>query len=665
MPREVVIGTSDLSADAAAAAPTHDPQQQESQPEMPTLAAVEAHMQRLRFELCGDGHASSGYAARVHIASHELSRMQSIIDVLDQLRYCATEEGTTFVEYPSQLAETEAPEAVVACLYSGRPLLITQALSVVQPMLRHPQTAWELRRVVREAQQREHQCRADMNTGSGARCTRNREEKEEEEDEAAAAAALGNQNAIKVGVSDSVNSSGDPLLVLLACLMERHARSAPLLTEVFATATAVVQVALANVAREGVHDGDVVSRHVRPLVDSLYETPLIFLMETAMHRFAAVVQLQVHATAFFCALVDLPAFPSDDGLCDARLADDLDSGVAFESGGRNGEMQGNQEKASSMKATTTITAAAAEVVGSTFMADAIAHSDGVLEALRRAMQLHRQHLGLCRCVLHTWCVCAQLPSSRVSLLRHGVYGAALRQLNEVGPYTLDVFRISAEIVGYFIPLSDLLQRRSLLLTLRGLLQRRPQLEMIELVLALLVAMLSVVEKSSISRVSHGRSDGSRSVAPPLTHEGVSVDGAVANRDPYAMYAMCPQPPLLSSSTCVSTAGLFSCPAAVPAQSASVSSAHAVTRCTALQLSPLFWLPPSSSSSCTSCAAGGTGGQMARVESDTWRFMLQRCALPQLVSGVLSYFEMCEVEDERDAADVRRVCALAEAVLAYF
>ena len=57
--------------------------------------------------------------------------------------------------------------------------------------------------------------------------------------------------------------------------------------------------------------------------------------------------------------------------------------------------------------------------------------------------------------------------------------------------------------------------------------------------------------------------------------------------------------------------------------------------------------------------------MARVESDTWRFMLQRCALPQLVSGVLSYFEMCEVEDERDAAEVRRVCALGVAVLAYF
>ncbi|KPA78128.1 hypothetical protein ABB37_06312 [Leptomonas pyrrhocoris] len=611
MPREVIIGTSDAGEDPA------DPSQVLAQ-EMPALSVVEAHMQRLRYDLCGDRHASSGYAARVSIPASDLTRIASLVDLLDQLRNWSIEEGTTFVEEPSRLAETEAPEAVVACVCSGRPRLMTQALSVVQPMLRHPQTAWELRRVVCEVQRSRTQ---HANSTS-------KKAREEEKEEG---------NAAELNLEAEDGTRGDPLLILLADIVAHHAGAAPLLAEALSTAAAVVQVVLHDLSQGETEE--VVFQRVRSIADALYATPLVFHIELAMRRFAAVAPLQVNGVHFFAALVDLPAL-TDDGPArvpsSGAAADDSGSAHAVDA------TRAREEREKSMGPGEELPEESVSPPSS--LADVVAHSDGVLDVLQRAMQLHRHLLSLRRGVLHVWCVCAQRPPCRVSLLRHGVYGAALRQVSEVGPYTMDVFREAAEIVGYFTPLLDVLQRRSLLLTLHGILQRRPQLEMIEVVLALLVAVLTVVSRPS----STGDAPHDRTHRHP--HGDVRGDAGRGRRggnsDPYAMYATCVQPPTLPTTS----------PSRVPATVAETEAPR--QRC--LRLSPLFWQPSSSSS--TSSISSTTS---RAADGDTWQFMLQRCALPQLVSGLHGYFSACEVVDEQDAAAVERVCALAEAVLTFF
>ncbi|KPI85334.1 hypothetical protein ABL78_5616 [Leptomonas seymouri] len=595
MPQEVIIGTSD-------AGEYPDDPSQEVKQEMPALSAVEAHVQRLRYDLCGDCHAKGRYASRVRIPASDLTRIGSLIDLLDQLQYWAIEEATTFVEEPSRLAETEAPEAVVACVCSGRPQLMTQALSVVQPMLHHPQTAFEVRRVVRQVIR--YRRRASGKT------TKSREEDAEDDDAA---------DEWSQAAEDCAGC--DPLLTLLAEIMASHAGVAPLLSQVVGTAAAVVQVVLCDLAQGEAYETAL--HRVQDIVDTLYETPLVLHIETAMRRFAEVAQLQLNGVRFFAAMVDLPT-----------LTDNSQEFVLVSTAAASAT-RARDEGAKSTKAEEHV-----EESLPLCMADVVAHSDGVLVVLQRAMQHHRQLLALCRGVLHIWKRCAQLPSSRLSLLRHGVYGAALRQLGEAGPYTADVFGTAAEIVGCFIPLLDALQRRSLLLTLRGILQRRPQLDVVELVLALLVAVLTVVNRGSgtekdLHRPVHRHGD-------EKVLEGASSSGRPSMRDPYAMYAMCPLPPPSSS---------------LPPPHANATAESTVTpRQCCLQLSPLLWQPPSSPACRTgSCAA----------DRDTWRFMLENCAIPQFVSGLRGYFAACEVVDEEDAEAVQRVCALADAVLSHF
>lgn len=78
------------------------------------------------------------------IEASETERVDKIDDLLDIIVYWAMEESTTFIGSPSQLAEVEAPEALVFCLFSQRPRLITKALVIMKYMLEHPQTASEL-----------------------------------------------------------------------------------------------------------------------------------------------------------------------------------------------------------------------------------------------------------------------------------------------------------------------------------------------------------------------------------------------------------------------------------------------------------------------------------------------------------------------------------------
>ncbi|GET88256.1 hypothetical protein, conserved [Leishmania tarentolae] len=531
---EVSIGTSDIVQGS------HDDDDGATQQLPPALSVVEEHMQCMRLELCGERHPPGGYASSTAIPSTAagLARVAVLVDLLDQVYYWAIEEASTFKDEPSRLAETEAPEAVVACLCSQRPQLVAQALRVMQPMLRNRQTAYEARRVM-----------ADVWAYR----------------ERANSMAL-----LPEGV--------DPLLAMLADVLQQHKGVLPVLVEALATATAVlVQDATACVDSGSGNDVDMnngLSRHRRiaPLVVALHETTLVYQTETAMRRHPDAVSLQVEGVSFCAALVDLPwPFEAD--------VDD-DGGTP------------------------------------TSLADTVAHSDGVLAVLQGALRRHRQNMRIARGVLHVWRVCAQHPANRVPLLQHGAYAGALEQLRAVGPCTPGVWREIAETVGYFIPLLDVFQRRSLALTLREFLLRRPQLEMLEIILALLVSLLTVVS-------SGRRGSGDKSGAA------------------FKMYAMYPQPPATVPP---------------PNEAGIAGDSHHRKAKAVLRLSPLQWHPMRDHTMHSGASA---------AEEDTWHFLLERCAMPQLVSGVLEYFSHCEAVDEEDASDVERVCCLAEVVLGFF
>ncbi|CAJ1023927.1 hypothetical protein, conserved [Leishmania lindenbergi] len=530
---EANIGTSDIvhggHGDKEAAT-----QQQQS----PALSVVEEHVQCIRLELCGQRHPPSGYAASVTIPSTVagLTRVAVLADLLDQVYYWAIEEASTFRGEPSRLAETEAPEAVIACLCSQRPQLVAQALRVVQPMLEHRQTASETRRVM-----------------------------------AAVWAYRERLNSVA-----SLPEGADPLLAVLAEVLEQHKGVVPVLVEALSTVTAaLVQERAARTSSDEASDDGLDGnmsqrRRIAPLVVALHETALVHQMVSAMRRYPDAVPLQAEGVSLCAALVDLP--------------------WTFE------EEVGEDETPTSL-------------------ADIVAHSDGVLDVLQGALRRHRQHLGICRGVLHVWRVCAQHQGNRIPLLQHGAYADALKQLREMGPYTVDVWREIAETVGYFTPLLDALQRRSLALSLRELLQNRPQLEILELVLALLLSLLMVVDSGY--------------------HGGGGKSGGAFNT-----YAMYPQPPAAASSL----------------NAADIAGAPQHRRKKALLcLSPLQWHPTRDHQHSGASAAG----------RDTWHFLLECCAMPQLVSGLLEYFGNCEVVDEEDASDVDRVCSLAEAILSFF
>ncbi|KAG5505661.1 hypothetical protein JKF63_04996 [Porcisia hertigi] len=540
MLHEVNIGTSDILHGGGHGGVEVDTQQQ-----APALSVVEEHVQRMRLELCGQRRPPSGYASTISIpgTAAGLARVAVLIDLLDQIRYWATEEASIFKDEPSVLAETETPEAVVACLCSQRPHLVAQALRAVRPMMGHYQTASEIRRVMADLwAQRE-----------------------------------------RVHSAEPLPEGCDPLLSTLADVLEQQRGFLPVLVETLSTATAVlIHDGAACVDSDGASNADDVSggsvslrRRAAPLVVALRETTMVHQMEAAMRRCPDVVQLQVEGVSFCAALVDLP-WP---------LAT---------------EIKDEEETCTSL-------------------ADIIAHSDGVLDVLRGALLRHRQHLRICRGVIHVWRVCAHRPGNRIALLQHGAYASALQQLREVGPYTVDVWREIAETVGYFIPLLDAFQRRSLALTLRDLLQRRPQLEAVELVLALLLSLLMVADSR---------------------HKGGDGGGGGKSDDVFSMYAMYPQPPVAASSP--------------DATNTSVAGHQRRTE-TVLHLSPLQWHP----------ARHHHHGGASAADGDTWHFLLERCMVPQLVSGLHEYLSNCEAVDEEDASQVDRVCRLAEAVLGFF
>ncbi|KAG5502353.1 hypothetical protein JIQ42_05230 [Leishmania sp. Namibia] len=529
MLREANIDTSDIARSG------HSGDEATTQQQPPALSVVEEHVQRIRLELCGQRHPASGYASRVTIPSTVagLARVAALVDLLDQVHYWAVEEASTFRDDPSRLAETEAPEAVVASLCSQRPQLVAQALRVVQPMMRHRQTASEVRRVM-------------------ANVWAYREQ---------------------VGSVVPLPEGCDPLLAMLAEVLEQHKGMVPVLVEALSAATAaLVQEGTACLGNENdeLDGGMSWRRRLAPLVAALYETTLVYQAESAMRRHPDAVPLQVEGVSFCAALVDLP-WP-------------------FEAEDDDGETP-------------------------TSLADVVAHSDSVLNVLQGAVRRHRSHLRICCGALHVWRVCAQHPANRIALLQHGAYTCALQQLRETGPYTVGVWREMAETVGYFIPLLDVLQRRTLALTLRELLQRRPELEMLELALALLLSLLMVVDSDR-----HG-SGGKRESA-------------------FSIYAMYPHPPEAAPS---------------PNSNDITGAPDHRERDAVLCLSPLQWHPVRDHQHGGASAAGG----------DTWRFLLERCAMPQLVSGLLEYFGNCETTDEEDAADVGRLCSLAEAVLGFF
>ncbi|KAG5479343.1 hypothetical protein LSCM1_04600 [Leishmania martiniquensis] len=530
MLHEVNIGTSDTAPSG------HGVDEATTQRQPPPLSVVEEHVQRIRLELCGQRHPPSGYASRVTIPSTAagLARAAVLVDLLDQVRYWAVEEATTFREEPSRLAETEAPEAVIASLCSQRPQLVAQALRVLQPMLRHHQTAYETRRVM-----------ADV---------------------------WAHRELVNSAVSSL--EGRDPLLAMLAEVLEQHKGMIPVLVEGLSTATAaLVQegTACLGSANYELDGGASWCHRIGPLVAALHETTLIYQAESAMRRYPDTAPLQAEGVSFCAALVDLP-WPFE-----AEVDDE-------------GEIP-------------------------TSLADIVAHSDGVLDALQAALRRHRQHSQICRGVLHVWRVCAQHPANRIALLQHSAYACALQQLREMGPCKVGVWREIAETVGYFIPLLDVLQRRTLALTLRELLQRHPALEVLELTLALLLSLLMVV--GSRQRGSGGRSG-----------------------DAFNMYAMYPKPPEVALSP--NSKGITGVPR--PRGSEVV-----------LRLSPLQWHP----------ARDHQHGGTSSADGDTWSFLLERCAMPQLADGLLQYFSHCEAMDAEDAADVGRVCSLAEAVLGFF
>ncbi|CAG9573276.1 conserved hypothetical protein [Leishmania major strain Friedlin] len=534
MLHEVNVGTSDIVRGGHGGDEAATPQQP------PALSVVEEHIQRIRLELCGQRHPPSGYASAIAIPSTAagLDRVAVLVDLLDQVRYWAIEEAFTFKDEPSRLAETEAPEAVVACLCSQRPQLVAQALRVVQPMLRHRQTAYETRRVMVDVWAYREQVNSMVPLPEGL----------------------------------------DPLLAMLAEFLEQHKGVLPVLVEALSTATAaLVQDGTACVGSDNGNDDNLdggvsLRRRVAPLVVALHETTLVYQMESAMRRHPDAVPLQVEGVSFCAALVDLP-WPFEAEV-------DSEEGTP------------------------------------TSLADILAHSDGVLDVLHGALRRHRQNLCIARGVLHVWRVCAQHPANRVPLLQHGAYAGALQQLRGVLPYAVGVWREIAETVGYFIPLLDALQRRSLALTLRELLLRRPQLEMLELILALLLSLLMVVDSGH--RGGGGKSSGA-----------------------FNMYAMYPQPP-----------------EAAPSPSATDIAGEPHHRGTKAVLRPslLQWHPTRGHHPHSGASA---------AEEDTWHFLLERCAMPQLVSGLLEYFGHCEAVDEEDASDVDRVCRLAEVVLGFF
>ncbi|ESL10698.1 hypothetical protein TRSC58_01564 [Trypanosoma rangeli SC58] len=128
--QEVVIGTHD-SCDASGVLPATSAWK-DHLPDPPTLAEVEAHVASLR-ALVENGNA--------FIEATALQLIETIVDRLDQVYYWAVEEGTTFLNEPSQLAQCGVPELTLLCVATRRPRIVGAALRIMRHLLRHRQAA--------------------------------------------------------------------------------------------------------------------------------------------------------------------------------------------------------------------------------------------------------------------------------------------------------------------------------------------------------------------------------------------------------------------------------------------------------------------------------------------------------------------------------------------
>lgn len=154
---EIVIGTSEepvsIEADALARRGEGEEMQEDSEEvvEPVPIAEMEMHMARLRQTILFTSPVPPTPAPmfqNARIDASEIERVEVIDDLLDTVLYWVTEESSTFLEEPSQLAQVEAPEVITFCLFSSRPRLIQKALVITELMLVHPQTASELHRAV-------------------------------------------------------------------------------------------------------------------------------------------------------------------------------------------------------------------------------------------------------------------------------------------------------------------------------------------------------------------------------------------------------------------------------------------------------------------------------------------------------------------------------------
>eukprot|EP00796_Vickermania_ingenoplastis_P012461 gene12461-8548_t len=167
--REVVIGTSDdgeraeahggenprlafrrgVVADGGEMEMEMEEEEEEREVAPVPIADMELHLARIRRAIlltCPVPPPPGLLFQQVRIPASEIERVAVICDHLDRVLYWATEECSTFADQPSQLAQVEAPEVIAFCFFSQRPKLVLAALRIALLLLRHPQTASELRR---------------------------------------------------------------------------------------------------------------------------------------------------------------------------------------------------------------------------------------------------------------------------------------------------------------------------------------------------------------------------------------------------------------------------------------------------------------------------------------------------------------------------------------
>lgn len=115
----------------------------------PPIADVEIHLSRVRQTiLLASSPSVDGLAfPNAEISGDEIERVDLLCDLLDTVFFWAVEEGSTFLEEPSQLSQVDVPEVVVFGLLSQRARVVQKSLEICEVMLKHIQSASELHRL--------------------------------------------------------------------------------------------------------------------------------------------------------------------------------------------------------------------------------------------------------------------------------------------------------------------------------------------------------------------------------------------------------------------------------------------------------------------------------------------------------------------------------------